>query len=192
VAVDPLLLPHLCFLKTSVFFFRVSAMAGASSSSSFCTSSSSSSSSSQGNLPAHGGSCSGRIGHGFVSAASLLQFDGFSPSDTLLSPGFRSAVAMAGWDDESILMAALQPEEDDDGEEDVAAAGGSSSLLANLVVVGEERTAYQSENAEMQQDMSPILVRKLPQIDPIRDVHQRKREQRTPQQAATPASAGRR
>jgi hypothetical protein len=102
---------------------------------------------------------------------------------------------MAGWDDESILMAALQQEEDDDGEEDVAAAGGSSSLLANLVVLGEERKEkkeYQSGSAEMQQDMSPIFVRKLLQNDPIRSVRDRKREQRTPQQAATPLSAGRR
>ena len=150
-------------------------------------SSSSSSSSSSQEPPyimrgGHGPTSSSDGFSAFVTARSLLPSDGSLSRDTTLSPGFRSAAAMAGWDDESLLMAALQEED--------------NCLPVGLIVEEEEEERkkekeQKKENTDMQ-EMSPIFVKKVSQIDSIRNARDRKRDQRTPQQAATPLSAGRR
>ncbi|MCO5584168.1 hypothetical protein L7F22_038091 [Adiantum nelumboides] len=87
--------------------------------------------------------------------------------DVLLSPGFRSAAAMAGWDDEALLLAAEEVDPSYNG-------------------------VRQEDKRAMPEVRSPAFYAKSPQMDIIRETKDKKREERTPQLAVTPVSAGRR
>ncbi|GLJ30595.1 hypothetical protein SUGI_0605810 [Cryptomeria japonica] len=116
---------------------------------------------------------------GFMSARALLV------NESVLSPGFRSVAALAGWDDEALLL-----------------ASSDESLIVEDSPVREARErkratrtpalAKPPASARRSSDEAGDLESSVVEDSPVRETRDRKRSARTPALAKTPASARRR
>eukprot|EP00249_Psilotum_nudum_P036677 c8343_g2_i1 orf=120-1232(+) len=107
-----------------------------------------------------------------VRARAVLPERLLTGEEVFLSPRFKCAAALAGWDDEALMLATQE-------EQERAVSLGIG--YCNLGTQEETRLVSAPTEASPETRSTECRV-----------IHERKREERTPKQAVTPVSAGRR
>eukprot|EP00249_Psilotum_nudum_P000476 c12208_g1_i1 orf=422-1846(+) len=119
------------------------------------------------------------IPSGFLYSRALLPERFLSRRRSFLSTGFRSATAVAGWDDEALQLATAAEQADQERNDNLSTRQEEVNLKIPHIQDGAPSLSFRVEGS--------------PEVHPNRrQIRDRKREERTPRQAVTPLSAGRR